>query len=49
MLLYLIHEKVRLFPHLLEEKITTIDVYYIIAVEGMFFGYQQFCSPEKGL
>lgn len=49
MLLYLVHEKVRLFPHLLEKKITTIDVYYIIAVEGMFFGYQQFCFPERGL
>lgn len=32
-----------------KKKITTIDVYYIIAVEGMFFGYQQFCFPERGL
>lgn len=29
------------------KKITTIMMY--IAVEGMFTGYQQFCSPEKGL
>lgn len=32
-----------------KKKITTIDVYYIIAVEGMFTGYQQFCSPERRL
>lgn len=45
-----VHENVRLFPHLLEKKkITIIDVYCIIAVEGMFFGYQQFCFPERGL
>lgn len=36
-------------PSLRKKKITTIDVYYIIAVEGMFFGYQQFCFPERGL